>query len=1363
MKEQNYFVGFDMGTNSVGYAVTNENYELCKFKGEPMWGVTLFDEANSAKERRAARSARRRLDRRQQRVRLVQELFAEEIGKIDEGFFRRIKESYLYPEEEKDKVRIFDTYEKQREYAHKFPTVHHLIVELMEHTEPHDVRLVYLACAWLVAHRGHFLSEVDKDNLSAVTDFKSIFDAFEKFICRDEYALPWKESVNLSEVEAALKSKDGITKKTKRLTEALFGVGKSAPKKKTEDYECNYALLMKLLCGGTVALKDLFDKEEYAELEEKNVALNIDDEKWEKVFQTVEEDEATLLRLAKQIYDWSVLVDVLKSEQTISKAKVKTYETHKRDLKELKFFIRKYASKKYFEVFRSQEKESNYVSYVKKNKAKKSFGNSPKADFCKYVLSIVKSLQVDEVDKARYADMIVRLETNDFMPKQVDGDNRVIPYQLYRYELKTILGNAKNYLAFLEKADEDGITCAEKILSVFEFRVPYYVGPLKESRNKKYNHWMVRKEPGVIYPWNFQNKVDLDASEREFIARMTNACTYLPGEDVLPKNSLVYCSYEVLNEINNISVNGKKISVAAKQGIYNELFMRRAKVTKKAIRDYLIANNCMDKNDVMSGVDDTIKSSLKPYHCFKRLIESKTLTYADAEEIIKRATYSEDTSRFSRWVKEKYPSLTEADIKHIASQKFKEFGRLSRALLCDINEIDPETGECVSIIRKMWETNYNLMQLLSDRFLFKKSIDEKVAEYYGNEKRSLSDMFDEMSVPNDVKRSIIRALDILKDVVKVQKRAPKKIFIEMARGTKEDQKGVRKTSRLVQIKELYEKVANEEVRELEKELEKLGDSADNKLQSDKVFLYFIQFGKCLYTKNPIPPESVLSGDGNYNIEHIYPRSFVKDDSIINNKILVESKANKDKDDKYPIDAAVQEKMMGYWKYLNDIGALSNEKYRRLTRKTPFTNEEKFEFINRQLGATRQSTKAFADILKMIYPQTEIVYVKAGLVSDFRQQFKVFKSRTVNDLHHAKDAYLNVVTGNVWHSKFSREFWKEEETHNAKPEVVFTNRVECYGKIVWNGASDKDRVLKIVNKNTAHITTYSYCRHSGQSGGFFDQNPVRASKGLIPIKKDRPTEIYGGYNKSTATFFVLVKYLVQEKSDVIIMPIELLYAERFLKDDAFALEYAKQTVSNILNKSVTDVEFLLGKRILKINTTFSFDGFEACLTGKSGGGRQLSFECATVFKASSEIELYVKRLSSFAEKKKENENIVYDEKHDGITKEKNVALYDIYIQKWQRAPYKYRPAHPCKLLIEGREKFQQLAADEQVTVLLAIHGLFGRAKSADLRLIGGSSSTGVLMLSSTISNWKKNYTDVRIVDRSASGLFETRSVNLLERL
>ena len=57
----------------------------------------------------------------------------------------------------------------------------------------------------------------------------------------------------------------------------------------------------------------------------------------------------------------------------------------------------------------------------------------------------------------------------------------------------------------------------------------------------------------------------------------------------------------------------------------------------------------------------------------------------------------------------------------------------------------------------------------------------------------------------------------------------------------------------------------------------------------------------------------------------------------------------------------------------------------------------------QLVETRQSTKAVAVLLKEMFPETEIVYVKAGIVSEFRQQYDMVKCREVNDFHHAKDA------------------------------------------------------------------------------------------------------------------------------------------------------------------------------------------------------------------------------------------------------------------------------------------------------------------------------------------------------------------------
>ena len=91
-KRGNYFIGFDIGTNSVGWAATNEQYELLKFKSHKMWGSRLFAEAQTAVDTRMKRSARRRLQRRKFRLLLLEELFAKAINAADDTFFLRLHE-----------------------------------------------------------------------------------------------------------------------------------------------------------------------------------------------------------------------------------------------------------------------------------------------------------------------------------------------------------------------------------------------------------------------------------------------------------------------------------------------------------------------------------------------------------------------------------------------------------------------------------------------------------------------------------------------------------------------------------------------------------------------------------------------------------------------------------------------------------------------------------------------------------------------------------------------------------------------------------------------------------------------------------------------------------------------------------------------------------------------------------------------------------------------------------------------------------------------------------------------------------------------------------------------------------------------
>lgn len=688
--KENYYLGLDIGTNSVGYAVTDGWFNLLKYKGEPMWGSHVFEEGKQCSDRRMHRTARRRLDRRQQRVHLTQEIFAKAISEVDERFFVRLKESALFREDTsgRDTYIFFqDENYTDKEYHRDYPTIHHLIKELMEDTTPHDVRLVYLAVAWLMAHRGHFLSEVNKDNITELLDFDSIYgNLMELFttppwICSDK-----EEFKNILLLHQTIKNKE-------RKFWGLLYEGKK-PKTDEEDY-INKEGMIRLLSGGTVEAGKLFNQKEFQE--KISISLKKSEEDFQLLLDEMDEEDSEYLIRLRALYDWALLVDSLHGCSSISEAKVQDYIQHEADLKMLKSFVRKYCPNEYATIFKNAEKE-NYASYVyniPKGKRTKEYKKKiTQEEFCDYLKKKLKDMQIDEEDEEIYQDMMFRLETYTFMPKQVTGDNRVIPYQLYYDELKKILKNAENYLPFLKKEDEQGISNKTKLLSIFEFRIPYYVGPLCST--SKYA-WLKRKSEGKIYPWNFEEKVDLDQSEEAFINRMTNNCSYLPGKTVLSQNSLLYCKFTVLNEINNLKINGIPISVECKQEIY-KLFEENKKVTVDKIKKYLISNNYMTKEDVLGGIDVTIKSSLKPHHDFKRLLHLGILNEREVEKIIQCITYSEEKSRVLRRLEREFPKISDEDRRYLSKLKYSGFGRLSREFFTEICGVNKETGESFNIM-----------------------------------------------------------------------------------------------------------------------------------------------------------------------------------------------------------------------------------------------------------------------------------------------------------------------------------------------------------------------------------------------------------------------------------------------------------------------------------------------------------------------------------------------------------------------------------------------------------------------------------------------------------------------------------------
>ena len=495
---------------------------------------------------------------------------------------------------------------------------------------------------------------------------------------------------------------------------------------------------------------------------------------------------------------------------------------------------------------------------------------------------------------------------------------------------------------------------------------------------------------------------------------------------------------------------------------------------------------------------------------------------------------------------------------------------MSRRLLEGISGCECETGEVNSVIGFLWNTNDNLMKILSEKYTFREEIIRITEAYYSDHPATVASMLENMYVSNSVKRPIYRTLSIMKDITKVCGREPDRIFIEMARGGGE--KGTRTKSRRDQINNLYKEMDKEEVRQLSKELE---GKSDNELQSEVLFLYFMQLGKCAYTGTPLDIGKLKTES--YNVDHIYPQCFVKDDSI-DNKVLVLSEENGAKGDKYPIKQEIRNRMQPFWHMLEKNHLISEEKYKRLVRTTPFSEEERNSFINRQLVETRQSTKAVADVLRKMYPSAEIVYSKAGTVSEFRHEvLKVSKSRSVNDLHHAKDAYLNIVVGNVYHCRFTKNFYVDQK-YSLKAKTLFAGKVMDGNVTAWEGALSIVKVKKVITRNNIHYTRYQFKR----KGGLFDQLPVKATEGLVPRKKGLSTEKYGGYNKTTAACFMIVQYRDKGKKEVMIAPVELMYLERILSDESYAKAYMKNMLETVWKREegqITDVEFPLGYRLI----------------------------------------------------------------------------------------------------------------------------------------------------------------------------------------
>lgn len=1132
---KNYNIGLDIGTTSVGWAVVNpDNYKIMRKGNKSLWGVRLFDEATTAELRRNYRNTRRRYDRRRERIKLLQEEFKIEINKVDNNFFTKLKESFYQESDTERKTIILTKEEKEKikKYNDRFPTIYHLREKLINNNEKEDIRLVYLAIHHIIKYRGNFLynGNFNANNLNIKSKLKDIFE--------DIYSLCGELELDIDNLDDEFYSKlaMAVTNKSKNDKKVLI--------KEVLNNNCNKNFISeftKLILGNKFSLLKMLN----IELDE-DINISFKEATYEDKYSEIEkvlEDKISIIDGLKELYDMIFLKELFgkNTNTSISSLMVDRYIKHKEDLSYLKqmFKCNKEVYKKFFKnknINTSKEELCLYQKYINNKLSYYEFKNL----FTKELERLL-NLEINSNLKELYLLKKEEIENGAFLPRITDTDNGKYPYQLNKEELIKIIENQGKYYPFLlEKVNDE-----YKLVKLLSFKIPYYVGPLSNTTNNSKtnnpNAWLVRKKDNEkITPYNFDEIVDKEATAEKFVIRMISHCTYLLNEYAIPNNSILYSKYKVMNELKQIKINNRRMTNDFQHQVYNELFLKTSgTITESKFINYLKFTNeyGMEPELKVEGYSDNHKfaNNMQSYIDFfgeHGIFENTNYTNEEAEEIIEWVTILEDKDILETKIRNKYDMLSNDAIKKIIFKKYKGWSNLSKKLLTEVCCKDKVTGINKSIMDLMYETPENFMQILNNKeYNFQREID-KLNKIDNITKINYS-LVENLAASPATKRGIYQALKVVDEIVDYMGYGPDNIMIEMARG--EEKVKNRNDTRKNYINNLYNKF-KEKIDNYNKLKEEL-DSKE-KIDSEKMFLYFIQEGKSLYSGTPLN----INNLDLYEVDHIIPRTLIKDNSI-DNKALVLREENQNKAANFVLPSNYRNyEMIAWWKHLKECNLISNKKLNNLQRKE-YSTKDIEGFINRQLVETRQITKHVANILNNLYKNTKIIYLHADLSHNYRDKYELFKYRELNDYHHAHDAYLAAVLGE-YKDKYLNTTTDFDKLKELSKKLFEEKRYKDlnYGYVI----NSLDNEFSLFNENTGEIlfdadefnktiedTLYRNDiliskKMEIKTGEFYNQTKNKKGQNGVSLKGNLPTELYGSYTSLNPSYAIIVKYISKNK-------------------------------------------------------------------------------------------------------------------------------------------------------------------------------------------------------------------------------------------
>lgn len=562
----------------------------------------------------------------------------------------------------------------------------------------------------------------------------------------------------------------------------------------------------------------------------------------------------------------------------------------------------------------------------------------------------------------------------------------------YRKEIKKVFETQRVYY------EELSVEFQDEYLVIFNRKRKYYEGPGNEKSRTDYGKYTTRLNEDGEY-----------ITEKNIFEKLIGKCSVYEEEFRAAAASYTAQEFNLLNDLNNLTINGRKLEENEKRVIVedvktsNTINMRKiiAKAMGETIEEFLGAR--IDKNE---------KEIFHKFEIYNKM--RKALAEIEV-----------DITDFSREELD-----TVGYILTINTDKEAMIAAFRESAL----ELPDDVTDCLITLRKnngslfakwhsfslkimnelipvMYEQPKEQMTLLTEMGIGKRKAEEFAGLKYIPVDAASEEIFNPV-----VRRSVRITFRVLNALLKKYGTLDE-VIIEMPR----DRNSEEEKKRIKDGQKLNEK----EMEYIENILATIYDirltSAEYSSQKQlnlKLKLWNEQGGRCLYSGKQIEPRDIIEDPDRFEIDHIIPRSISFDDSR-SNKVLVYRTENQKKGNQTPYYyLAHSDSKWSFEQYKATVLEMSKKKEYGISRKKvqnllfsdDITKMDVLKgFINRNIDDTRYASRVVLNTVQSFFDakeaNTKVKAVKGSYTNQMRMNMKLDKNRDESYAHHAVDAML----------------------------------------------------------------------------------------------------------------------------------------------------------------------------------------------------------------------------------------------------------------------------------------------------------------------------------------------------------------------